>query len=170
MRRKAVAEAATVCGGGTVNCSHGGGIEIVFRLDVGSVHLRYLNRSRELLVINLEFCLDGLFAVPVDEIEDQRAVLVASGGVHVRHFIEAPALVLRAFDQQFQSLTLGVIGEQLQRVIYGLQEHASFVRKDGRDDVHELRQIGDLHDVSVIYKRVQESGNNERVFQVVALL
>ena len=41
---------------------------------------------------------------------------------------------------------------------------------DGRDDVDQLRHVGDLDDVGVIHECVEEGGDHQGVFEVVVLL
>ena len=51
-----------------------------------------------------------------------------------------------------------------------LQEQSFVVGENRRDHVYQLRHVSDLDNVSVVHEGVQESGDYQRVFQVIALL
>ena len=106
----------------------------------------------------------------VHHIQHQRAIVVRGGGIEVGHISEALARILRTIDEQLQRLTLAVIGEELERIINGLQEQTLLAGEHGRDHVHQLRHVGDLDHVGVIHESVEEGGHHQGVFQVVALL
>src|SRR5262245_26213015 len=96
MWRKSIAELAPVGVGGTrdsLNLRHA---EIVLGFDVGAVDFGYLDRAGELFILRLEFDLDGLIAVAVDHVQNDRAVVVTRGHVQVRRWAESLALVFRA--------------------------------------------------------------------------
>ena len=57
--------------------------------------------------------------------------------------------------------------EQLQRIIDGLQEQPLVVAEDRRDHIHQLRQIGDLDHIGMVDQRVQETRNDQCIFQIV---
>ena len=102
----------------------------------------------------------------VHHIQHQRAIVIRRRSIQVRHVSEALGRILRALraiDKQLQRLTLAVVGEELQRKVNRLQEEALLSGKDGRDDVHELRHVGDLDDVRVIHERVQKRGAQQRM-------
>src|ERR1019366_8486366 len=65
---------------------------------------------------------------------------------------------------------LGVVGEQRQGMVNGLQVDAFVVAEDGRDDVDQLGHVGDFDDVGVVDEGVEEGGDDQRVLQVVVLL
>ena len=170
MRREAVRHLPALGRCGSLHAFHLRRVEIVFRLDVRSVDLGHLNSAGELFVFRFEFSFNRLVLMPVHHVQHHRPVVVGGRSIQIRHVAKTLAGVLRTFHKQTQRFPLTVIREQLQRMIDRLQEDAFFIRKDGRDYIHQLRHIRDLHDVRIVDERVQERCHHQGVFQVVALL
>src|SRR5581483_5798947 len=116
-----------------------------------------------------ELGLDRLMFVAVDDVDDQGAILIGGRRIEIWNIVKPPALVLGNIHKQLQGFTFCVIGKELQRVIDGLQVQSGFVCKDRRDDVYQLRHIGDLDNVRMIDKGVEKSGHHQRVLEVVML-
>src|SRR5215470_728827 len=76
MRREAVAELAPLRVRGARGDLHLCHAEIVLRFDVGAIDLGDLDRTRKLFILRFEFDFDGLVAVSVDYVQNERAVVV----------------------------------------------------------------------------------------------
>src|SRR5450756_85703 len=76
----------------------------------------------------------------------------------------------RQVHEELEGFAFGVVGEQGQGMVNGLEVDALLVAEDGRDDVDQLRHVGDLDDVGVVDEGVEEGGDDQRVLQVVVLL
>src|ERR1035441_2121236 len=167
MRWERIPQGAAAGSDGTLRRLDGGLVEIVFRLDVRSVDIRHLNRAGELLVFQFEGRLDGLVAMAADDVDHQRAIVERRGSIEIRYIVEPRAFVPGTVQIELERLALAVIGEQLQGGVNGLKEQGLLIGEDGGDDVDQLRHVGDLDDVRMIHKRVQEGCHHQGIFQVV---
>src|SRR5580692_10215145 len=105
----------------------------------------------------------------IGDVQDQRSIVERGGGIEIGDVAEALGGVVRTVLQQVERFSLAIRGEELQRVIDGLQEQAGIIGEDGRNDVNQLRHVGDLHNIGVIDEGIQESRNDQSIFQVVML-
>ena len=120
---------------------------------------------------DFHFSFDALVRMAVHHVQHQRAVVAAGRSIEVRaRRRTARSCISGVSTNSSSALPLRVVGEQLQRIINGLQEQALVVGENGRDHVHQLRHVGDLHDVGVIDECIQKGRDHQRVFQVVVLL
>src|SRR5262249_11107317 len=117
MRREAVAELSPIRIRGARDRLRLRHAEIVFRFDVAAFDYSTLDGAGNWFVLRFELDLDGLIAVAVDHVQNQRAVVVPGGRAQVWCKTEPLALVFRAFHKQIERAAAGVLREELEGVI-----------------------------------------------------
>lgn len=63
-----------------------------------------------------------------------------------------------------------MVGIKIKGVKGGLEPQPLLLSPDGRNDINELDHVGDLDNVGVPDKGVEEEGDNERVLKIVGFL
>ena len=116
--------------------------------------------------------VDGLVRVAVDD--GHRCVpgrLVEGGGdVDDRDVAAACRLHLGCPEGNAKGVAGGGVSQHPERPVDALHEEAIGAGEDRCDDVDDLRNAGDLDDVSVADERVEVLRAHERVLEVVVLL
>src|SRR5581483_3571947 len=161
---KRVTERFVLSGCGTLYGLYRCTREIILRLDIRTVDFNHFYCAAELLIFHSKLGLNRFTLMTIDNVQHQRAVVVGSRGVQLRYIVESPAFVFGHIHYKLKSFALCVVGEKLERVIDGLQKEALFIGENGCDDIHQLRQVRDFDNVSMVHEGVEESGDNEGIF------
>ena len=129
MRREAVASELAPRLWRSPHGLHVGGVETrSAALISGTVDLGDFHRPGELLVLKFDIRFDRLVRWRFTTFTTSVPLSDRGRGIEIRHLDRSVRLrILRRVHKQLQRLTLGVIGEQLQRIVDGLQEQSLLV-------------------------------------------